>query len=197
VPKSLIISPHADDETLGCGGYMAANPGCHVVLMAKHSNDRVEEFIESSKVLKFTYTLLDLPDGYMYMMPIPDVAQKIKRISEQDDYRNAFVCYPSIHQDHQFTHNVSLIGLRRFPGDVLEYEYPEGSSYYTRMIPTSYFAMNDEIMNTKIEAMRRYKSQICDNRDEQSLVGLASIRGLENLSSYAEAYRLIKGRLYS
>lgn len=51
--KIMVIAPHADDEVLGCGGYLLHNKGCQILIVIatiggkdkrQHYETRIKEF---------------------------------------------------------------------------------------------------------------------------------------------------------
>jgi LmbE family N-acetylglucosaminyl deacetylase len=194
--KALILAPHGDDEVLGCGGYLAKNPGTsHVVYLAKHNGVRSEETRLVKEYLDFESSNLNLIDTQFYKEDISRVADSLNEIIINLSPTTIFIPYPSVHQDHQFTYHTSLIALRKFTGTILSYEYLEGQSFFIKSSPNMYLELTGELLNKKIHALTLYKSQIKEGRDIEAILGLAKMRGYESHCKLAEAYQLIKGRL--
>ena len=63
--KRLILAPHCDDETLGCGGLLAKYPDeSGVVVVSAPDEVRLKEFQVARDILRYRETyFLGLPDG--------------------------------------------------------------------------------------------------------------------------------------
>jgi len=195
-PKNIIIAPHADDEVLGCGGFLSYYPKkSYVILMSRHERERMDEFYSVSKSLQFLHESLGLSDRFFSKNFVSETADRLETIISDIVPEKVFIPYPSIHQDHRYTYEVSLIALRKFVGNIYLYEYPEGVSHFGRFTPNTYLPLSEDLLHQKITALHLYKSQIKEGRDAPATKGLAAIRGLECHCNFAEAYQLIKGRL--
>lgn len=136
--RTLIISPHCDDETIGCGGLISSlsNKGYEVkvLIVATHKNtfnysvNRVvsngERIFETERALKRLgldyddpydrpiYQLNGFEDGRLDMCSKKDL---ISAIDEHvREFRPTAVLFPysSHHQDHQAVYQASIAALR-------------------------------------------------------------------------------------
>ena len=66
--KRLVISPHMDDESMGCGGLLAKyGPECLVLNVAGSGQVREREHAAAMEILGVTNVRnLDYPDGYVH-----------------------------------------------------------------------------------------------------------------------------------
>jgi LmbE family N-acetylglucosaminyl deacetylase len=192
----LIISPHMDDEVLGCAGMMAAYPNnhYHVIYMTKSPPPRDDEAAAAADYLGFSYTALNHPDGRLYQEDVPTICEKIQGFIKKLDPESIFIPFQSIHQDHQSTYNIGRIACRNFVGRLYLYEYPESTGYFSDFQATEYLDMSEATLTKKIRSMECYKSQLATGRDSDSIRHLAITRGYEAHCRYAEAYTLVKGR---
>lgn len=186
--ESLIIAPHPDDEVLGCSSFL--NSDCHVLFMTKCKGARKAESEECSKIFGYSSSMAGWEDGYL--SDIPKISNYISQLVNEKKPKRVLIPYPSLHQDHRVTNHASLIALREYSGDILEYEYPEGRSSFEMMSPNLYFPMTGEGIKMKIEGMRAYYSQFRDGRDEHAINALSVIRGFECNTEHAEAFRLVR-----
>ena len=128
--KKLVISPHIDDEVLGCGGILGEDTfvlECgvdqfHVV----SRKERIKELQKAQALLGFEYKILtNLVNNY----EVPVLIDQLSDVINQVKPEKVFLPYPSYNQDHQAVYKASLIALRPhdvnfFVKKVLVYEQP-------------------------------------------------------------------------
>ena len=110
--KILILSPHTDDETLGCGGFMnklSKNNDISVVCFSYcDREDLKKEFINACLTIDedIEIGILDFKVRYFDRQEVLDVLVKLKTKINPD----VIICPSSfdIHQDHQVVYNESV-----------------------------------------------------------------------------------------
>lgn len=144
----VVIAPHPDDESLGCGGLIAAacaaGQGVHVVIVSDgtgshpnsktHPRDRLRELRESEA--RTACAALGLRDSDLTFLRLPDRAvpssgpdaelagQTIAALCCDIEARTLFVTWPhDPHCDHAAAHAIARIALRYLPNTAL-YAYP-------------------------------------------------------------------------
>ena len=197
----LVISPHIDDEVLGCGGILDDNTfvlECgvdkfHVVSRKK----RIEELEKAKGVLGFDFEVLtNLVNNYEVTVLIDQLSDTINRIKPE----KVFIPYPSYNQDHQAVYKAALIALRPhdinfFVKKVLVYEQPhvflwDYSYDKDSNFKPNYFASID--IEKKIHAYKCIKSQVRSFRSPEFVKDLASVRGKQAQCDFAEAYEVLR-----
>lgn len=136
--RTLIISPHCDDETIGCGGLMSslADKGVNirVIIVATHNNtynysvgrivDNEERVRETRYAMNALCAMSDnrsridliqfegFEDGKLDICSKKDLISSIDR--QIRDFRPSAVLFPysSHHQDHQAVYQASIAALR-------------------------------------------------------------------------------------
>lgn len=190
--RTIIVAPHADDESLGCGGVIALlrkfNLPVHILLLTdgtlSHPNSteypsdklrdlREEEIIEAAKCLDVTpenlifcrYKDRQLPD--QDSEDFESAVKNISKIFEILKPQSVFVPWRrDPHPDHRSAYNL----IKKANENAAKlYEYPIwlkelGESGDT---PTSEEVMPfrldiSSVLNQKIEAISAHKSQITD-----------------------------------
>ncbi|WP_299682114.1 PIG-L family deacetylase [uncultured Roseobacter sp.] len=131
--RILVLAPHPDDETLGCGALLVAafaTTGAHVICMtdgarshpqsrvwppARLANLRAAEMREAISHLGGTaedLTMLGEPDGQLNMQyeRYDEIAQRIVAIAQQKGIRRVFASSTSdAHHDHKATASIARI----------------------------------------------------------------------------------------
>jgi len=201
VYKKLVISPHIDDEILGCGGILDEESfvlecgvdNFHVV----SRKNRIEELEKAKELLGFDFEILtNLVNNYEVPVLIDQLSDTINRIKPE----KVFIPYPSYNQDHQAVYKASLIALRPhdinfFVTKVLVYEQPHVFLWDYSYDKDSSFKPNYFIpidILKKVEAYKCIKSQVRSFRSSEFVKDLASVRGKQAQCSFAEAYEVLR-----
>jgi len=218
----LIVSPHADDEVLGCGGsirkHVEASDRVFVLICTNGNVGAPELFSEElitlvrEEALK-AHALFGIEDTIFWDLPAP-------RLSTYEGYRisNMFVelfnkIRPDlvyiphrgdIHADHSAVFDAVMVAARPIASHriskILAYETlseTEWSHPYPdqAFIPNYFNLLSEEQLDMKLEAMKLYKSQLKSPphpRSLESIKSLARTRGSSMNADYAEAFHLIR-----
>lgn len=197
--KALIIAPHADDESIGCGGFMTMfAQKCDVIILTdgakgaygsylkqtkdEYVNTRIEEAKNAmSSIGVNNLQFLNLPDGKVYCNEM----RVIKLDLSQYDY----VFVPNrneSHIDHRVVYQLvklnKLLHLSRF--QIVEYEV------WTPMTRPNVFLDISRFINEKRELINKYTSQLEDVDYIKRSMGLNQYRGIVDNVEYAEAYQI-------
>jgi len=220
--KYLVIAPHADDETLGCGGIIAKlSQMGHIVYVAIMTNaflgapelfskDLIErvrnEALRAHGILGVTKTFFfDLPAPILDQYPQYKIVQTISKIINDLKPETIFIPHRGdLHMDHGAIFNAALVATRPQNGNsvkkILSYEtlsetewgYPFQDSLF---VPTYFIEMSEDHLSKKIEAMSEYITQIKEFPHPRSILAiesLARIRGATVGAKSAEAFTLIR-----
>ena len=214
--RLLVITPHSDDEVLGCGGLMSKvkNEGGKVFVLifnlgfekddTKESQEkRKNEVQEAMNVLKVDdYHLVhDQPDNNRDLdtEPLHSLIEVIESTSNVSLEKIAptMVAIPTIfshHQDHVHVHRACIAALRPISTPiskiVLSYEAPEHSRWSASgVFEPNLFVEIDDVIENKIIAFNKYRSQIRPGgRDDDSIRSQAKYRGQEVGKNLCEAF---------
>ena len=214
--RLLVITPHSDDEVLGCGGLMSKvkNEGGKVFVLifnlgfekddTKESQEkRKNEVQEAMNVLKVDdYHLVhDQPDNNRDLdtEPLHSLIEVIESTSNVSLEKIAptMVAIPTIfshHQDHVHVHHACIAALRPISTPVsnivLSYEAPEHSRWSASgVFEPNLFVEIDDVIENKIIAFNKYRSQIRPGgRDDDSIRNQAKYRGQEVGKNLCEAF---------
>jgi LmbE family N-acetylglucosaminyl deacetylase len=214
--RILIVSPHGDDEVLGCGGMIAraTDNGNEVTILyggvgglqhrhleqAATFDERIVEIGNACLVLGVQHWQILFPELDMRLDTLPqlDIVSKLDRLLDEG-YDHVYIPYPSHNSDHQALHRACMAALR--PGAhngisliaLYEYVYP-GWCQYTEQGGRLYVDISNHL-ERKLEALSCYRSQLRNGNSPCSPTGvraLAAIRGLEASVQYAELFHLLQ-----
>ena len=204
--RKLVISPHIDDEVLGCGGILDKDT---FVLYCGVENryingdtsisvvTRISELEEVSNFLNFDFKLLDNKvNNFQLKDLIGEFEEVISRLKPEQIY----IPYPSYNQDHRIAYEASLIATRPhdinfFVKHVLVYEQPhvffwDKTHNINGSFVPNYFIPID--VDKKIKAYKLMKTQVRDFRSSDNLKSMANLRGTQSNSKYAEAFQILR-----
>lgn len=200
----LVIAPHPDDETIGCGGTLRlhANEGARIEAVWLTSGElglkslpaeqarqiRQEEAIQAGKILGLAATtFLGYPDWQ-----VAEKSQAIQRdlvpILRRLNPDKIYLPHPGdAHPDHQpvYAQVKKAIQRSRIPK-------PELRAYevWTPLSRTDYVVNISQIMPHKIKALRAHRSQLRVFDYVSAVRGLNRYRGaLTGHCLYAEAFQ--------
>ena len=216
----LILSPHADDEVIGCGGIISkySREGCKVnVLILTNASLGAEELFSKKKInlirseakkankLIGTKNLIfeDLPALSLQNFPIYKIANIITKHVEKIKPDTVFI--PSsydIHQDHKIIFHSAKVALRTNKKitvkKVFSYEVlseTEWNEYQKVFNPNYYVALRKSDINLKIKSFLKYKSQVKKfphPRSKEAIYYLSRLRGSQVHMDFAEAFKVEK-----
>lgn len=214
IKKALVFAPHLDDETIAMGGTIVkmikSKIDVKIVVIGGHlppiyTKKQYEitknEFSNSMSVLGVKkYKLLNIPATTFNEISISQFNKTLQ--CELDDYKPdvVFTPFPDRHIDHQVAFNSIMVITRPIsknsPKLLLAYETLSethwNAPYIEKNFNPNYFINISDALNQKINAYKKYKSQINNSRSPKSLKSLASFRGSQNNCDYAESYVMIR-----
>lgn len=197
VPSSpiavLVVSPHVDDEALGCHAFLA--PGCHVLYLGVEDRpyvsrrERLAEAGRNSERAGFAWEALDHPvNAYRAEALIPDIERAIERLRPA----TLLLPQPSYNQDHRAAYDAGIAAARPhdknwFVPRVLIYEQPDSVLFPHggEMQPAFFRPIDAE---EKVRAYALYASQVRGHRSPDLVRALARLRGAQAGTEWAEGY---------
>jgi len=201
INKKLIVSPHIDDDVLGCGGIIDENS---VVLYCganeseipdrPSSEIRLKEAQKVSAFLGNEFILLDNKvNNYALVTLISQIEKHINQIQPEEIY----LPHPSYNQDHRTVHAASITALRPhdknyFVKKVMIYEQPHVFlwDHAAKNFIPNYFAEID--VDKKIQAYQLMQSQVRSFRGSDMIRSLAQLRGSQSNFKFAEAFQILR-----
>lgn len=202
--KKLIISPHVDDEVLGCGGIL--DDTCFVYLCGidesrlphdpKHRipmPERMKELEDTASFLGFQFEV-NTQTKVNYFVE-QDIKDALERIINEQRPDMIFLPHAGYNQDHRTVFHASQIALRPhdknfFVKKVLVYEAVHDMWWSDRPFSPTYFVPID--VERKINAYKLQESQVRGMRSPEMLRDLAKIRGAMSHCETAEAFEVLR-----
>ena len=194
--RILVVAPHPDDETVGCGGLLARfGPQCDLLLLTDGRKggpaDGSQTETETVRIRRGEYdaaaaffqvskaTALGLPDSQLW--------EHRKEVSAVDlrGYHKILIPYRmERHPDHAAAYRIikQLCKKQRFRGELLEYEV------WSPITAPNRFLNISDVMEQKLAGIRLYDSQVRELNYEALASGLNGYRGAPHHVRFCEAY---------
>ncbi len=216
--KTLVISPHADDEILGAGGTLfkrnvKKNNSINWLLVTMPAEpDYTKQFIKKRelqikkiiKILKIKkFFNLNLKPSELDIVPkkllIKNITDIIKKVKPDE----VFVPHISdVHTDHKVISEVISTCTKnfrfKFIKTILAYEVLSETNFNLQkkiFFKPNYYEDISKFLNKKINAIKIYKSEIKKfpfPRSVTTIKSLARVRGSEIGTDAAEAFEILK-----
>lgn len=195
--RFLLLAPHADDETIGCGGFLLKyGAQCDVVLLTdgRHGDSNVKpaemidirkkefEEVMSHYAVK-NFKMLNVEDGKLI-----DCFRDFATLDFKE-YDYILMPHPmDFHKDHVAVSCLfkRLCRTRPFAGSVVYYEI-----WNTLCAPTHYIDISD-VIKEKERLINLYRSQVKNIDYASRILGLNHYRGLRHHVAYEEDFLIEK-----
>ena len=219
--RTMVISPHPDDETLGVGGTLlrrksegasiawiivtniTTQSGWSVEKIDKRADEirQITELYEFDEVysLNFTATQLDT-------IPMSDLVNAVSDAFKKFQPEEVFMPHPAdAHTDHRFVFDAVSACTKwfRYPfvKRVLAYETLSETDFglgTDQAFRPNVFVDIENFFNKKLRAMDIYTSEVGKfpfPRSHKAIRALATLRGAASGFEAAEAFELLRERL--
>jgi LmbE family N-acetylglucosaminyl deacetylase len=218
--KTLVVAPHPDDETLGCGGTLlrrvsvGANVGWLIVTgiseqggwSVEQIRRRDAEIALVAAAVGFTQVFnLRLPTAQLDRLPMSTLIEKFSEVFSTFQPEEVFLPHRSdAHSDHRIVFEAAAACTKwfRYPSvrRVLAYETiseTESGLDADCTFRPNVFVDIDEFLDRKLEIMAIYQSELGAfpfPRSVEAVRALARLRGTASGFMAAEAFQLLRER---
>ncbi len=201
--RRLVVAPHMDDESLGCGGLLAKYPSeCSVLVVTDSGSTRAAEHENAMAVLGIRQSeCLAYPDGRVHERTaelVRDLDEALARLRPDEVY----LPYPSLHQDHIAVYEAGMRSCRIsmsvehwVPSTVLVYDI---AVYDLNLYPSDlrwnvFESLSADEVDLKARACLAYQTEIpTDAHPINAVQAMAKAVGNARLLDYAEQYALVR-----
>ena len=215
----LVVAPHPDDETLGCGGtllrHKAEGDRIHWLICTKIDSDpnfskerifsRRKEIELVARNYQFdSVSQLDCFPAQLDTVPMSKLVGQIGDVVKSTSAEIIYVPFRSdIHSDHTFVFDAVIACSKwfRYPKveQVLVYETLSETDFFLKVdaIPfqPNVYVDIESYLDEKIRTMQVFTNEIGEHpfpRSEKCIRSLANLRGAASGYKAAEAFRLLK-----
>ena len=204
----LVLAAHADDETLGSGGYLAklAMNGAKINLVVMSDGqisvrdklvDNSSHLKMASKILGIKKTvLLGFKDQKFDTYAIADLANSVVKLKFKPDLILTH-SQNDLNKDHRIMLEVAKIiarpKLKKI--SILSFEVPNNNAWNAKPFNPGYFVDISKTLKKKIMAFSKYKNETQPFPHPLSKKGLeliAKYRGFQSGCKFAEAYEIVR-----
>ena len=215
----LVIAPHPDDETLGCGGtllrHISAGDKVYWLICTKirechgFTKERIEERTKEidlvSNMYRFTgYKQLDFNTTELDQIPRNSLIHEISEYVNEVKPHTMYLPYRNdVHSDHAQIFDASIACTKSF-----RYPFVKKVCVYETLSETEFVMRTDDhgfkpnmwvdisnYIDRKIKILKIFKSEIREHpfpRSIRCIKSLANLRGAFAGSEYAESFMCIK-----
>jgi len=215
----LVIAPHPDDETLGCGGTLLRhiNEGDRVYWLigttikeengfsSDRVNSRKKEIKNVCEDYEFTsYRQLDFNTTELDQVPRNELIQEISKYVNEVQPHTIYIPYRNdIHSDHAqiFDASVACTKSFRYPfvKKVCVYETLSETEFGMRLDDSGFkpnmWVNITDYLDRKIEIMKIFESELGNHpfpRSIENIIALAKLRGSTANTDAAECFVILK-----
>jgi LmbE family N-acetylglucosaminyl deacetylase len=218
--RTLVVAPHPDDETLGCGGTLLrlAQEGARIAWLIVTSMSATDGFSDEevkardseigqvSAMYGFSDVFqLRVATRQLDRMPMADLIREFATVFKSFEPQQVFLPYRmDVHTDHRAVFDAAAACAKwfRYPSvrRVLAYETlseTEFSLDARSVFQPNYFVDITDYLERKIEIMTVYSSEMDEfpfPRSPEAIRALASFRGAGSGYRAAEAFQLLRER---
>lgn len=219
--KVIIVTPHPDDETLGCGGTILKHQSLGDEVYWLIATKMHEEYFPMERIQKRQDEIVQVAMHYGFSKTIQlpfntakldevsssELVSKIGDVFKEIEPNIIYVPYRNdIHSDHKvvFDATMSCTKWFRYPSieKVLVYETLSETDFIMNPDANGFrptvFVNISEYLEKKLKIMRIYESEMASHpfpRSEEAIRALATLRGAVAGVMAAEAFMLVKERV--
>tara|TARA_B100001989_G_scaffold235798_1_gene197286 strand:- start:3301 stop:3972 length:672 start_codon:yes stop_codon:yes gene_type:complete len=218
--KVLVVAPHPDDETLGCGGtilkHKAQGDEVYWLIVTemnskggysdKEISERNKQIENVSKAYKFNEVFrLGFESSYLDTLPMAEIIKEFSKVLKKLQPEILYIPFKNdVHSDHEVVFNSIIAASKTFRNKkikslyvyetISETDFGSVKSFSDTFTPNVFIDIS-KFLKKKISIMKIYKSEIKKfpfPRSEKSINALAILRGAQSGTLAAESFMLLK-----
>jgi LmbE family N-acetylglucosaminyl deacetylase len=220
--KILIVASHPDDEVLGCFGTVARlireGYEAYTLILGEGKTSRDEQRVVENRLDDIAVLNSEIqkandiigikkvfvesfPDNRFDSVDLLDIIKVISKVKEEVKPDIIFTHYEhDLNIDHQITYKAVITATRPMKNEsvkeIYSFEILSSTEWnYPLSFPPDTFFDITTTLELKIEAMKEYKSELCDYPHPRSLEGIkinAQYQGMRVGKRYVEAFKSIR-----
>lgn len=218
----LVVAAHPDDEILGCGGTVArfckegyaaytlilgegiaARGNGKDVSYKKEEIRRLKEQADSAnRIIGVKKVFMQsFPDNRFDTVPLLDIVKAVEKVAKEINPDIIFTHYSlDLNIDHRITYDSVITAARPLSGntvkEIYSFEVLSSTEWNSpaSFIPDTFINIKDT-MDTKLKALRQYKSELMPFPHPRSLKGAelnARYWGMRINSGFTEAFKNVR-----
>lgn len=206
--RILIVAPHPDDETIGCGGLLSMyGKQCDILMLTDGRHCYDDRVIDENTVIKTRQSetkaamkLVGVKNIYFLNIEDSKLSSNIFKVMKFDISKYSYIFVPNRNEaqsDHKIVLGIFRMMklLQRSKAQIYEYEV------WTALRNPTWILDISKVIDTKKKMIKKYKSQLEIKNYYDSTIGLNSYRGLAYNYKFGEAYTHylysdFKGKVY-
>lgn len=185
--KILVVAPHQDDESIGCGGLLTLYGNqCDVVVITDGDNRKVVSNIADIREKEFenAVSLVGVQKYKCLRIPERQIKQYKSKIAEIDFDKYNHVFVPNRFDEHKDHVDVYKVVKSLIKKKIKLYEY----EVWTPLRKPNIYLNISEVYESKIQMIKIHQSQIRELDYVGMIMGLNAYRGRSHGYPYAECY---------
>jgi LmbE family N-acetylglucosaminyl deacetylase len=206
---SLILSPHVDDEVLGCGGILDQRSWVYYCGIDESQWNTKNGVVDPSRriAVQERYRELESVAQFLGFEFECNFASRVNLFGEAEFIsifenlinrlkpERVYIPHPGYNQDHRVIYNAAFVALRphdknHFVPKVLVYEAVHDVLWSPAQMKLNYFVRID--VEKKIKAYELHASQVRSFRSSEMLRRIAKMRGDMANVDYAEGFEILR-----
>ena len=186
--KCLVIAPHPDDESIGCGGILKLFPDNFDVISLTHGDETDIRHLEMNEAMEFA----QIKNLKMLNLPDKNIISGQKEFNEIDISKYNYIFIPYIFDQHKDHKSVSVLLNEKLKHG--NYKPNLKIAYYevwSAINMPQYYVNITKVIEDKKKMINFHKSQVASKDYADKISGLNSYRGLLRNLGAVEAFSVL------
>lgn len=185
--RILVVAPHPDDESIGCGGLLAVyGKQCDVIVITDGDNRKSISKIADIREKEFekAVSLVGVQKYKCLRIPERQIKQYKNKIAEIDFDKYNHIFVPNRYDEHKDHVDIYKVVKSLIKKQTRLYEY----EVWTPLRKPNIYLNISEVSDGKIQMIKAHESQVQELDYVGMIMGLNAYRGRSHGYPYAECY---------